>query len=72
MPETLLAVIEFVSSHPWVVVAIPAVFIVFQLAVVRPRNARARRRYADQAAQRAVRDLHAEVHRRATDSENRG
>ncbi|MBO9715700.1 MAG: hypothetical protein J7507_02570 [Pseudoxanthomonas sp.] len=71
MPETLLAVIEFVSSHPWLVVVIPAVFVGLQLAVVRPRNARARRRYADQAAQRAVRDLHAEAHRRAMDSEGR-
>ncbi|MBO9717959.1 MAG: hypothetical protein J7507_14455 [Pseudoxanthomonas sp.] len=71
MPETLLAVIEFVSSHPWIVLVIPAVFIVLQLAVVRPRNARARRRHEDPALQRAVRDLHDAAHRRATDSERR-
>jgi hypothetical protein len=69
MPETLLALIEFVSSHPWLVVVIPAVFVGFQLAVVRPLNARARRRLEDRAVQRVVRDMHAEAHRRATDSE---
>ncbi|MBO9718412.1 MAG: hypothetical protein J7507_16850 [Pseudoxanthomonas sp.] len=71
MPETLLAVIEFVSSHPWLVVVIPAVFVGLQLAVVRPLNARARRRYEDRAAQRAARDLHAGMHRRARGSESR-
>jgi len=71
MSDVLPAVFEFVSSHPWVVAMIPAIFVVIQLAVVRPWNARARRLHNDRAAQRFVRDLHIEAHRRATDPERR-
>jgi hypothetical protein len=70
MPS-ILTLVEFVSSHPWLVVVIPAVFVGFHLAVVRPLNARMRRRHEDQAVQRAVRDLHAKAHRRATDPARR-
>jgi len=69
MSEALLAVIELVASRPWIVLAVPAAFVVFQLAVVRPRNARKRRQYADQATRRAARDMHDEIQRRVMDSD---
>ena len=69
MSETLLALIEFVASHPWLIAVIPAVFVGLHLAVVRPWNARTRRRHEDLVAKRAVRDLYVAAHRQVSDSE---
>ncbi len=73
MPEALQAVIAFVAAHPWVVLAVPAVFVVFELTVWGPRRARTRqRRYEGRLARRVAHDVHTQVHQRATRNMGQG
>ena len=62
----LAAVLELVSSHPWVLAIVPAAFIVLQLTVVKKRNERYRRN-TDlwRTDKRMVRDAHDDLRRRA-------